>query len=448
MYAILKEYKHHGNIRFKKWRDRSKTGPKPLLQKHSIDDLVDEYHKSTEGDCASSRVELESSIKDKIIEELDTLPGIHVKKDHVPSTSMQRTVDKVMALHKFNIMDTVSNKTESRSAAEFSIRSTISYMMVVLSAHFINAPPSEFHTKHKDIQKTSVYKLLEQLNKEAMGYCMPDDQLIHLTYVLPNLITSTDESSLFITNKVINNIVSWYFMARPSSESSPNIDSNRRDCYTTNLTGDAHLRGLRISLNNTFTAGGRCAPIFATIGGLKANEMPRDEIVICRVKGLVAASSMTGSMQEGFIVFVRGKYEVVSEEQTNQIDDTDMANDDTTDMSLSKESRVAKIYREEVFYPFIHQIRTNDYQLSSVTEEIPDNLTAVSWMDGCHGQLKLTTTESVMKKEKKLKIVTCKHSAARTAVEQAADVGLMFKMVKSAVKKMLAANYENSPLFF
>ena len=73
--------------------------------------------------------------------------------------------------------------------------------------------------------------------------------------------------------------------------------------------------------------------------------------------------------------------------------------------------------------------------MSPTAEEIPDNLTAVSWMDGCHGQLKLTTTETVMKTEKKLKIVTCKHSAARTAVEQAADVGPMFKMVKSAVKK-------------
>ena len=66
---------------------------------------------------------------------------------------------------------------------------------------------------------------------------------------------------------------------------------------------------------------------------------------------------------------------------------------------------------------------------------IPDNLTAVSWMDGCHGQLKLITTEDVLNVEKNLKIVSCKHSAARTAVEQAADVGPMFKVVKKCVKK-------------
>ena len=79
---------------------------------------------------------------------------------------------------------------------------------------------------------------------------------------------------------------------------------------------------------------------------------------------------------------------------------------------------------------------------------IPDNLTAVSWMDGCHGQLKLITTEDVMKTEKELKIVSCKHSAARTAVEQAADVGPMFKVVKSCVKKMHNTDSENSPIFF
>ena len=69
-------------------------------------------------------------------------------------------------------------------------------------------------------------------------------------------------------------------------------------------------------------------------------------------------------------------------------------------------------------------------------EGVPENLTAVSWMDGCHGQLKLTTSESVLKTKEKLKIITNKHSAARTAVEQAADAGPMFKMMKAAIKKM------------
>ena len=72
------------------------------------------------------------------------------------------------------------------------------------------------------------------------------------------------------------------------------------------MAGDKHVRGIRIVLNNTFTAGGTCAPVFACIYGLSNTEMPRDEIVVKRVKGLVAASVSTGNMSEGFVVFVRG----------------------------------------------------------------------------------------------------------------------------------------------
>ena len=222
---------------------------------------------------------------------------------------MTHICNRVMALPQFNIMNTVSNKTESRSAAEFSVRSTISYMMVVATQHFINAKPSVFHSKHADIKKNSLYILLNELNKKTLGVKLNQNQLEELTYVLPHLITSTDEFSLFITNQIINNKVSWYFTARPSARLKPKVSSDRRDCYSTDLHGDAHLRGLRITLNNTFTAGGQCAPIFACVFGLKLSEMPCDEIIICKVKGLVAASNVNGSMDIGFIVFIRGKYQ-------------------------------------------------------------------------------------------------------------------------------------------
>jgi hypothetical protein len=201
------------------------------------------------------------------------------------------------------------------------------------------------------------------------------------------------------------------------------------------------------------------------------------------VKCLVAASNINGSLQEGLVVFIRCKYENVanvedsnSESSLTQSDDTassvtkqgpsmssstqsdnckssstqsGTSRDNDVECSVpgqSKEARVAKIYRKEVYYPFIKQIRTNDYQMNE-KESIPDNLTVVSWMDGCHGQLKLIMTEAVLKNKKKLKIISNKHSAARTAVEQAADVGPMFKLMKGVVKKMPAACSETSPVF-
>ena len=448
MYSLLKEFCNHGSLKFRYWRQRNKTGPKPMLKRSTLTQMVKEYEIDGDGGHASSRLNLETTINEKVKSDwLDDCCGVRHKKIDLPDTSMNRIVNKVMALKAFNIMNNVSNKTQSRTAAEFSVRSTVAYMMVVLTTHFVNAEPSLFHSKHKDITKSQLYKLLNHLNKKTLGVKLNEDQLASLTYVLPNLITSTDECSMFITNQRINNKISWYFSIRPNNHSSPTIDSSCRDNYTNDLHGDAHLRGLQISLNNTFTAGGQCAPIFACIFGLKATEMPRDEIVLCRCKGLLAASNVNGSMEEGFVVFICGKYETVDErEEASQSAVIQPPTQNDLPKPLSKESRVAKLYREEVYYPFIKRIRMHHYDMPD-TVHIPDNLTAVSWMDGCHGQLKLTTTENVLDTEKNLKIITNKHSAACTAVEQAADVRPMFKMMKAVIKKMSPSNTETSAVY-
>ena len=451
MYVLLNEFRNSGSLKFKYWRQRNKTGPKPMLKRSTLTQMVKKYEEDGDGGHASSRLNLETTINEKVKSDWLDYNNIRAKKVDLPVTSMNRIVNKVMALKAFNILNNVSNKTQSRYAAEYSVRSTIAYMMVVLTTHFVNAKPSIFHSKHKEISKNPLYKLLTKLNKKSLGVKLNEEQLESLTYVLPNLITSTDECSLFITNQKILNKISWYFSVRPNRHSSSSIDSSRRDNFTTDLHGDAHLRGLRISLNNTFTAGGQCAPIFACIFGLKPKEMPRDEIVVCRCKGLVAASNVNGSMDDGFVVFIRGKFETVSErEDLSHQDDTNTQTPTQNDIPspLSKESRVAEIYRNKVYYPFIKRIRTDHYEMSNDNStKIPDNLTAVSWMDGCRGQLKLTTTEKVLETEKALKIITNKHSAARTAVEQAADVGPMFKMMKATIKKMTPSNTETSAVY-
>lgn len=54
-------------------------------------------------------------------------------------------------------------------------------------------------------------------------------------------------------------------------------------------------------------------------------------------------------------------------------------------------------------------------------------------MDGCSSQLKLITSEENMNIKKKIRC--CKHSAARTAVEQAADTGCMFEQMKRVINE-------------
>ena len=79
--------------------------------------------------------------------------------------------------------------------------------------------------------------------------------------------------------------------------------------------------------------------------------------------------------------------------------------------------------------------------------EVPDNLSAVCWMDGCYGQLNLLTRETVLEKEAKLKIICNKHSAAHTSVEQAADIGPMFKLMKNLIRYMAQLRSCQSPVY-
>ena len=113
--------------------------------------------------------------------------------------------------------------------------------------------------------------------------------------------------------------------------------------------------------------------------------------------------------------------------------------------TYSKESHVSKLYRELVYCPFIESIRTTQYGHESGAE-IADHLTVASWMDGANGQLKLITSEECMDKEKKLKITSNKQSAARTGVEQAADVGPNFKLLKAMLKVMDNPHQSSNPL--
>ena len=80
-------------------------------------------------------------------------------------------------------------------------------------------------------------------------------------------------------------------------------------------------------------------------------------------------------------------------------------------------------------------------------EDIPSSYTAVSWMDGCHGQLNMITKEKVLDVEKGLKIISCKQSAAQTAMEQPA-AGCMFKIMKAVMKQMPTESVTVSPIFY
>ena len=101
---------------------------------------------------------------------------------------------------------------------------------------------------------------------------------------------------------------------------------------------------------------------------------------------------------------------------------------------FSRESRIAHLYREKVYHPFIKKLRCMEYGHEPNTA-IPDWMQAVSWLDGAGGQLTYITQENNLIREDDMKVTVCKHSAARTGVEQAADVGPIFKVLRSLIKQ-------------
>ena len=188
--------------------------------------------------------------------------------------------------------------------------------------------------------------------------------------VLPNMVTSTDEVTIFATPTKIYNKEQIYLVARPKCMKNEKVDSGKCNDYCTNKIGDADCRGLRLVLNTTFTAGGLSAPIFAVVYGLKPDEMPNSEIVTLAVPGLTVGSERNiYCKKEGYITFVRGKY---GDEENH---------DDDIPETHSKESRIAHLYCELVYCPFIRDLQMSQYGWNG-EGPVPDNIEAAGWMDG------------------------------------------------------------------
>ena len=90
---------------------------------------------------------------------------------------------------------------------------------------------------------------------------------------------------------------------------------------------------------------------------------------------------------------------------------------------------------------FIKSVRSRLYQHGD-DSPLPDELIAVCWCNGVNTQLAVITNETQQKEDAMNKIITCKHSASRTSVEQACDCCRIFRSIKSISKTITR---EDSP---
>ena len=125
----------------------------------------------------------------------------------------------------FNIYNTVSNKTEARSTAEWSLQSTPSYDMVVASNHFVaGIKKTLYHPRKTELSEDSVelWNKVELEHKLMLGNKLNQ---VKMYPILPNLITITDEITIFATTNVLNSKEQLNLVSKPDEIKNKSVNS-------------------------------------------------------------------------------------------------------------------------------------------------------------------------------------------------------------------------------
>ena len=374
----------------------------------------------------------------------------HELTGKTPSRStVSRMVRELMAHPDVIKLHNPLYKKPTRFVAEHSRRSSISYLLTVLSTHFFEGKPIDnLHVDENNITDENgriSYDLAKKLLKTN-----------EVCHVLPKLLTSTDETTVYITSKRVDDKQHWFMTLCPkdsTDEIDTKVDSSKRSFFTTEAIDDMAFRGFRISFTKTINADGGVAPGFVIVSGLSKDCMPTPDGEDVQI---IPLSTLGDGNNDGYLVFVR-KTDSVTPNSSDPTDANEsggnLANDTggemeidqnniqqneecTGEFDMSTQLQISKLYREKIFRPWIRDIRMNDYDWDG-DGEIPYHLRAVSWQDGAGGQLGYLRLESTLAEEEALKITVNKHSAARSAVEQACDVCPIFKRLKALISEMV-----------
>ena len=304
------------------------------------------------------------------------------------------------------------------------MRNSIAYTVTIGLTHWFTGTFIEgVHTKPGDMSPGA--KMFHDIMTEMNN----GDETIH---ALRKLVTSTDDTTIYVTTKPMGSKQQWFLTFDPRGKHSKSRNTKQdelnRATFTTDAISDLSFRGFRIRLSTSINAAGDFAAPFVVISGLPDSMMPHgNDAPFCHTS--FDCPTVDDKDRQGYVVFVKGA-EIRDGEENESREEDDYE-------YLTREAEITKLYRELVFRPWIRQIRINDYGWDGFGE-VPDHLKCISWQDGAGGQLSYLQSESVIQLEKvELKIETCKHSAARSALEQACDVAPIFRELKRLIHAML-----------
>ena len=153
LYILCKEYLA-GNVPLTvSWSKLSKKGRRPYFDSREILELISEIQKQCEGGMVISITELKDFIAKAIYKKYSKKHQLHLLKV-VPDWTLNAYANVVKSQGIFSLYSSVSNKSESCAVAEWSLCSTISYLMAVRCVHFIPAIEQiMYHPKKKKLSK-------------------------------------------------------------------------------------------------------------------------------------------------------------------------------------------------------------------------------------------------------------------------------------------------------
>ena len=303
-------------------------------------------------------------------------------------------------------------KTEKRFQSEHSLMMGYSYAATVLATHFIEGPVP---TKLKNYK----YDNLNRDARESVDWMKSALQATEIYPVNPNLVMSTDDSTMFAMEGVTNDAGDWDWKIVPTYG-----DSSVRSDFK--VSDHSIMNGLRIRITVTMTASGLTAPPYITVDGLTAEELCpilcEDGILATEVPGLCKGGDNIANSGSGWLVFLRA--------------DAKEKEGDDTQAKLSIANKKFMQYNDDVMLPFIREIRKTLGWKEG--QPVADSMKCVSWCDGDIGQLQTMLFESREVADEVDKICRNKHAAAATGTQQPCDLSPVFRNLKQILKKSTA----------
>ena len=380
-----------------------KVGRKPIMTDNDIETVIDDVVRvkgKAIGLKEISKLLVESS-KDKV-RNTGCVPLSDIQK---PSTNTIKNYRALIASNdRIKVTNETIGKTDARYSAENSLMSAMALVVLVASTHYYVIPQEIAQVRNDMKTASDGVRMLYNVVSKAHGN-------VPVAPLKPQYIMSTDDTVVYTYEGADEDGHDNYRLVANNSLETKGTYSNYH------MDTSASMCGLRVKLTFTFTATGSCAPIFVSVCGLSEREMPSDPSVVLEVEGLcVGGGGVSMNNKKGCVMFMRGD-------------------------SGAEKCRY-NYYRDKVFLPFVNNMRLKyDGFDSNSGTVIPENLTVASWCDGDLGQIASIVND--FGTYNRNRIIANKQNAARSGMEQPADVCKVFPIIKKLQKKYTVKHFED-----